>query len=89
MFALAVLPAIPDSAAQKIFCWKDKSGKEGDCGDRAPPKLRENKAKVLDRRGLARETVVAAKEEARPKKKEVKTAALQAEEKRRINEHRR
>jgi len=89
LFALAVLPAIPDASAQKIVCWKDKSGKVVGCGDRVPPEYRENEAKVLDRRGLTRGTVVSAEEEARLKQEEEKKAALKAEEKRRIAEQRR
>ncbi|MCW5576879.1 MAG: hypothetical protein KIT13_12360 [Burkholderiales bacterium] len=84
----AALLAMP-AAAQKIVCWKDKSGKVIGCGDRVPPEFQQNETKTLDRRGITRETTVSAEEAARLKEDERKKAALKAEENRRIAEQRR
>lgn len=75
--------------AQKIVCWKDKAGKVVGCGDRVPPEFRENEAKILDNRGLTRQTTVSAEEAARLKEEARQKAALKAEEDRRIAEQRR
>jgi hypothetical protein len=88
VMAAAVLLALPASA-QKIVCWKDKSGKVIGCGDRVPPEYRQNESKTLDSRGITRQTTVSAAEAARLKEEEKKKAALKAEEDRRIAEQRR
>jgi hypothetical protein len=84
---LHVLLALP--LAQKIVCWKDKSGKVVGCGDRVPPEYQKNESKTLDSRGITRQTTVSAAEAARLKEEERKKAALKAEEDRRIAEQRR
>lgn len=84
----ALLLALP-AHAQKIVCWKDKSGKVVGCGDRVPPEFQQNESKTLDSRGITRETTVSAQEAARLKEEERKKAALKAEENRRLAEQRR
>jgi len=84
----AALLAVP-AHAQKIVCWKDKSGKVVGCGDRVPPEYQQNESKTLDSRGITRQTTVSAEEAARLKEEERKKAALKAEEDRRIAEQRR
>lgn len=79
----------PAALAQKIICWKDKTGKVIGCGDRVPPEFRENEAKVLDKSGLPRGTRVSAEEAARLKEEEKKKAAEKAAEDRRLAEQRR
>ncbi len=88
VMAATVLLALPASA-QKIVCWKDKSGKVIGCGDRVPPEYRQNESKTLDSRGITRETKVSAEEAARLREEEKKKAALKVEEDRRIAEQRR
>ncbi|MBX3664005.1 MAG: hypothetical protein KF804_16270 [Burkholderiales bacterium] len=86
--AALLLLALP-APAQKIVCWKDKSGKVIGCGDRVPPEYQQNESKTLDSRGITRQTTVSAEEAARLKEEERKKAALKAEEDRRIAEQRR
>jgi hypothetical protein len=86
--AAMLLLALP-APAQKIVCWKDKSGKVIGCGDRVPPEYQQNESKTLDSRGITRQTTVSAEEAARLKEEERKKAALKAEEDRRIAEQRR
>jgi len=88
VIATAALLALP-APAQKIVCWKDKSGKVIGCGDRVPPEFQQNESKTLDSRGLTRQTTVSAAEAARLKEEEKKKAALKVEEDRRIAEQRR
>ena len=85
----ALLFAAPAAQSQKIICWKDKSGKVIGCGDRVPPEFQQNEAKILDSRGIVRETKVSQEEAARLKEEEKKKAALKAEEDQRIAEQRR
>ena len=86
---VALLFAAPAAQAQKIICWKDKSGKVIGCGDRVPPEFQQNEAKILDSRGIVRETRVSGEEAVRLKEEEKKKAALKAEEDQRIAEQRR
>lgn len=86
---IALLFAAPVTQAQKIICWKDKSGKVIGCGDRVPPEFQQNEAKILDSRGIVRETRVSGEEAVRLKEEEKKKAALKAEEDQRIAEQRR
>lgn len=88
-FIFAVLIVAPAAHAQKIVCWKDKAGKVVGCGDRVPPEFRANEAKVLDRSGMQRGTVVSAEEAERLKAEERKKAAEKAAEDRRLAEQRR
>ncbi|MBX3652153.1 MAG: hypothetical protein KF771_12350 [Burkholderiales bacterium] len=86
---LAATLLLAPAHAQKIVCWKDKSGKVVGCGDRVPPEFQQNESKTLDSRGITRQTTVSAEEAARLKEEERKKAALKAEENRRIAEQRR
>lgn len=79
----------PSAQAQKIVCWKDKSGKVVGCGDRVPPEYRQNESSILDKRGITRETNVSAQEAERLREEEKKKAEIRAEEKRRLEEQRR
>ncbi|MFZ9150021.1 MAG: hypothetical protein ACO22T_02475 [Burkholderiales bacterium] len=84
-----LLALAPAAQAQKIVCWKDKSGKVVGCGDRVPPEFQQNESKTLDNRGITRQTNVSAEEAARLKQEAEKKAALKAEEDRKIAEQRR
>lgn len=84
---LALAPAT--AQAQKIICWKDKSGKVVGCGDRVPPEYQQNESKTLDNHGITRGTTVSAQEAARLKEEAQKKAAQKAEEDRRLAEQRR
>ena len=84
-----LLVAVPAGHAQKIICWKDKTGKVIGCGDRVPPEFLQNETKTLDSRGITRQTTVSAQEAARLREEDQKKAALKAEEDRRISEQRR
>ena len=88
--ATALLLALaPTVQAQKIVCWKDKTGKVVGCGDRVPPEFQQNESKTLDNRGITRQTNVSAEEAARLKLEAEKRAALKVEEDRQIAEQRR
>lgn len=87
--AAALLTAASAAQAQKIVCWKDKTGKVVGCGDRVPPEFQQNESKTLDNRGLVRGTTVSAEEAAKQKAKTQEQAALKVEEDRRIAEQRR
>jgi hypothetical protein len=87
--AALLLAAAPAVQAQKIVCWKDKTGKVIGCGDRVPPEFQQNESKTLDNRGIVRGTTVSAEEAAKQKAKAQEQAALKAEEDRRIAEQRR
>jgi hypothetical protein len=87
--ALAIFAAPPAALAQKIVCWKDKTGKVVGCGDRVPPEFQSNESKTLDKHGITRQTTVSAEGAAKLKAEEDKKAALKAEEDRRIAEQRR
>ncbi len=87
--AAVLLVTAPAAPAQKIICWKDKTGKVVGCGDRVPPEFQQNESKMLDSRGIVRGTTVSAEEAAKQKAKVQEQAALKAEEDRRIAEQRR
>jgi hypothetical protein len=89
LMAAVLLAAAPAVQAQKIVCWKDKTGKVVGCGDRVPPEFQQNESKTLDNRGIVRGTTVSAEEAAKQKAKAQEQAALKAEEDRRIAEQRR
>jgi hypothetical protein len=86
--AAAALAATPVQA-QKIVCWKDKTGKVVGCGDRVPPEFQQSETQRLDSQGIVREKTVSAQEAARLKEEARKQAELKAEEDRRIAEQRR
>jgi hypothetical protein len=78
-----------DVAAQKIVCWKDKSGKTVGCGDKVPPEYQDSATRELDKRGVTRKTTESAEEQAKRKamekeseKDKVELAKKAAEQKR-------
>ncbi len=82
--AIAVLlgwggSVVHDTAAQKIVCWKDKSGKTVGCGDKVPPEYQDNASRELDKRGMTRKTTESAEEEAKRKAKERESEKEKAE----------
>lgn len=89
VLASGLMLASPAANAQKIVCWKDKSGKVVGCGDRVPPEFQQNASQVLDNQGIARKTNVSAEEAARQKEEAERKAAQKAEEDRKIAEQRR
>ncbi|MBI4193706.1 MAG: hypothetical protein HY526_01365 [Betaproteobacteria bacterium] len=86
--ALAGVFAVP-AAAQKIVCWKDKSGKVVGCGDTVPPEYRDSAAKELDSRGLTRRNVESAEEAAKRRKQEQDLASKKEEDRKRAAEQKR
>ena len=81
--------AAHDAAAQKIVCWKDKSGKTIGCGDKVPPEYQDNATKELDKGGVTRKTTETAEERARREAQEKEQSAQRAEEKKRLAEQQR
>ena len=81
--------AFHDAAAQKIVCWKDKSGKTIGCGDRVPPEYQDNATRELDKGGVTRKTTETAEERSRREAQEKDQAAQKAEEKKRLTEQKR
>jgi len=86
---LASLGAAGDADAQKIVCWKDKSGKTVGCGDRVPPEYQDSATRELDKRGVTRKTTETAEEIAKREAQEKAQAAQKAEEAKRLAEQRR
>jgi hypothetical protein len=80
---------IGDADAQKIICWKDKSGKTVGCGDKVPPEYQDNATRELDKRGITRKTTETAAERAKREADEKAEAAQKADEKKRLAEQRR
>ena len=70
---------VHDTAAQKIVCWKDKSGKTVGCGDKVPPEYQDSASRELDKRGMTRKTNESAEDEAKRKAKEKESEKLKAE----------
>ena len=68
-----------DAAAQKIVCWKDKSGKTVGCGDKVPPEYQDNASRELDKRGVTRKTNESAEERAKREAKEKESEKEKAE----------
>lgn len=81
--------ATHDAAAQKIVCWKDKSGKVVGCGDRVPPEYADSGIKELDKRGVTLKSTEPAEEIARRKAQDQASLKKAQEEKRRIAEQQR
>ena len=78
-----------DAAAQKIVCWKDKSGKTVGCGDKVPPEYQDNATQELDRRGVTRKTTESVEEEAKRRVKEKENEKAKAEADKKAAEQRR
>ena len=81
--------AVAPGHAQKIVCWKDKSGKVVGCGDRIPPEFQQYESKTLDKRGITRGVTMSEAEATHLREEEKRKAALKAEEDQRIAEQRR
>lgn len=77
------------SAAQKIICWKDKTGKTIGCGDRVPPEYQDNATRELDKAGVTRKTTENAEERAKREAQEKELSAQKAEEKKQLAEQKR
>lgn len=82
--AMAVLlgwggSVVHDTAAQKIVCWKDKSGKTIGCGDKVPPEYQDNAAAELSKRGVQKKSIESAEDEAKRKAKEKENEKLKVE----------
>ncbi|MBM3357227.1 MAG: hypothetical protein FJY54_05830 [Betaproteobacteria bacterium] len=78
-----------DAAAQKIICWKDKSGKVIGCGDRVPHEYRDAATQELDRRGVTRKVTESAEDAAKRRAQEEELARQKAEEEKRLADLRR
>jgi chromosome segregation ATPase len=88
--ALALaLAAAPRAEAQKIVCWKDKSGKVVGCGDKVPPEFQDSATQEMDRAGVTRKTTESAEQAAKRKALEAEQAKLKAEEEKRRAEQKR
>lgn len=81
--------AVDEAAAQKIICWKDKSGKTVGCGDKVPPEYQDSATRELDKRGVTRKTTETAEETAKRQAQEKAQAAQKAEEAKKLAEQRR
>src|SRR5688572_9625547 len=80
---------VHDSTAQKIVCWKDKSGMTVGCGDKVPPEYQDSATRELDKRGVTRKTTETAEEIAKREAQERAQAAQKAEEVKKLAEQRR
>lgn len=78
-----------DAAAQKIVCWKDKSGKTIGCGDKVPPEYQDNASRELDKRGVTRKTNESAEEKAKRLAKEKENEKIKAEQDKKAAEQKR
>ena len=82
-------PMVQDASAQKIVCWKDKSGKTVGCGDKVPPEYQDNASQELDKRGVTRKTNESAEEQAKRLAKEKDNEKLKAEQDKKAAEQKR
>lgn len=87
--ALLGLAAAQDVAAQKIVCWKDKSGKTVGCGDKVPPEYQDNASQEIDKRGVVRKNNESADEKAKRVAKEQADEKVKAEQEKKAAEQRR
>jgi len=82
-------PIAQDASAQKIVCWKDKSGKTVGCGDKVPPEYQDNASQELDKRGVTRKTNESAEEQAKRLAKEKENEKIRAEQDKKAAEQKR
>ena len=80
---------VHDTAAQKIVCWKDKSGKTIGCGDKVPPEYQDNAASELNKRGVQRKSIESTEEEAKRKAREKENEVVKAEQDKKAAEQKR
>src|SRR6476661_2102612 len=74
------------AAAQKIVCWKDKSGKVVGCGDKVPPEFQSSATKEMDSRGITRKTTESVEEANERRAREQEAARIRAEEERKLTD---
>jgi chromosome segregation ATPase len=77
------------ASAQKIVCWKDKSGKVVGCGDKVPPEFQSSATKELDSRGVTRKTTESVEEANQRRAREQEAARVKAEEDKKLLEQKR
>jgi chromosome segregation ATPase len=82
LLAIMTLPA--PSFAQKIVCWKDKTGKVIGCGDKVPPEFQANATKELDKRGVTRGSTESVEEGIQRRTQQPEAARLKAEDERKL-----
>ena len=78
--AVALLAGTGVASAQKIVCWKDKTGKVVGCGDKVPPEYQSSATKELDSRGITRRTTESADEATQRRTREQEAARVKAED---------
>lgn len=78
-----------DSFAQKIVCWKDKSGKTIGCGDKVPPEYQDNASQEIDKRGVVRKTNESAEERSVRLAKEKENEKIKVEQEKKAAEQKR
>ena len=52
LITLLLVMGLGQAHAQKIVCWKDKSGKTVGCGDKVPPEYQDNANSTLNKGGV-------------------------------------
>ena len=77
------------SAASKIVCWKDNSGKVIGCGDKVPPEFQSSATKELDSRGVTRRTTESAEEGTQRRVRDQEASRLKSEEERKMIDQKR
>ena len=82
-------PIAQDVSAQKIVCWKDKTGKTVGCGDKVPPEYQDNASQEIDKRGVVRKTNESAEEQAKRLAKEKENEKIKAEQDKKAAEQKR
>ena len=83
--ALLAIMSLPAPAfAQKIVCWKDKTGKVIGCGDKVPPEFQANATKELDKRGVMRGSTESVEEGIQRRTQQQEAARLKAEDERKL-----
>ena len=87
--AAALLAAPGIASAQKIVCWKDKSGKVVGCGDKVPFEYQSSATKELDSRGVTRRTTESVDEANQRRQREQEVSRTKVEEDRRTVDMRR
>jgi hypothetical protein len=79
----------PDASAQKIVCWKDKSGKTLGCGDKVPPEFQDNASQELDKQGVTRKSNESAEQKAARQAKDQENERIRVEQEKKAAEQRR
>ena len=87
--ALPELSYAQSQPAQRLVCWKDKSGRTVGCGDKVPPEYQDAATREIDRRGVTRGQTESAEDVQRRREKEQETAKSRADEERKTLEQKR